>query len=129
MYKKYHLPKQTWSQTIAREQVRSSKKQWRYITAASFFIGIIALGWVTITGKHGYFHLERLKAEEKDLRTMSESLSQEESTLREQVDALKKSPDVLEKVSRESLGVSRPNEVIYLFDESKNDSNVKKNGK
>lgn len=71
----------------------------------------------------GYFFwpefvkLEDLRREEKKLGTRLEVEERKNQLLRHEEEELQNNPDYVEKVAREKLGLIKPGEVIYKFDD------------
>ncbi len=61
----------------------------------------------------------RLQREVVVLRTANDAL-------REEIEGLKRDPFVIEAIAREELGLSRPGEIIFLFQDSWRDPAVEK---
>ena len=55
--------------------------------------------------------LARLRVEVQDLRTANERLAGD-------IDDLKRDPYRIERIAREELGLTRPGEILFLFDDS-----------
>ncbi|MDP8218899.1 MAG: septum formation initiator family protein [Candidatus Theseobacter exili] len=64
-----------------------------------------------------FVKLHRLSKREQTLRTEIGRLENENQRLRDRIFALEHDPVYVEKVARDDLGLSRPDEVIYKFNE------------
>lgn len=60
-------------------------------------------------------YTEELKALEERIRALEE----DNSRLREEIEALKNDPLYIEKIARKELGLVRPGEIIYKFGPAK----------
>lgn len=85
------------------------------------WIGAICLIGVAI----GYLfwpqfaQFEKLKKDDKRLRLRIEAEERKNVQLRKEEQSLRTDPEYVEKVAREKLGLIKPGEVIYKFDEDR----------
>ena len=72
----------------------------------------------TVFGKNGLVELSGFQKQLSDLSTKLQELRNESNNESNSLFGIKHSPAYLEKISREDLGLSKPNEVIYVFEEN-----------
>jgi cell division protein FtsB len=89
---------------------RVEKHKARWLLAA-VVVALLLCG--AVFGDHGVFHLTRLRVEQRDLEDVAFELQQRNDRLRSRIDRLRDDDLYLEKLARERLGMTRPNEVIY----------------
>lgn len=82
-----------------------------------FALNLIALMVVfyTVFGSHGLLHFRELKSELRSIERTNTELEEKITFYQEELDALKRSDEALEKKAREELGLARENEVVYSF--------------
>jgi cell division protein FtsB len=78
---------------------------------AAVVVAVLLCG--AVFGDHGVFHLTRLWAEQRDLEGAAFDLQQRNDDLRRRIERLRDDDLYLEKLARERLGMTRPDEVIY----------------
>lgn len=92
----------------------------RFANSLLWVVAIIGIGLAI-----GYFFWpqfvkhEELKRTEKSLQTRVESEEVKNMRLRREENDLKTNPNYVEKVAREKLGLVKPGELIYKFEEDK----------
>ena len=67
------------------------------------------------TGDRGWLEMRRRRASYHELKQDVERLKVQNAALVRHIDALRKDPYVIEKLAREKLGYSRPDELIFMF--------------
>ena len=67
----------------------------------------------TIFGPYGYLSMRRSQQEIEKLREEIGKLDRENEELTGEIRALQTDPTTIEKVAREDMGLTRPNEMIY----------------
>lgn len=84
---------------------------------AHFFVLGLALSalFFGVAGNHGLLVLGELQQELSGLEAEKHRLESEISTLREQIELIEVDDEVLEKLAREELGLSRDGEIVYHF--------------
>ena len=75
-----------------------------------FFIGLISL---TLFGNKGLLQRFKLESEKKDLETLLEAELKKSKELQTEIEELKSSESVQEKVAREKYGMTKEGEKIY----------------
>lgn len=88
---------------------------------SSIFWGLTVAGAVVAVGYFfwpEFVKLEELRREEKRLRVRIEVEERKNQLLRREEEDLRSNPDYVEKVAREKLGLIKPNEIIYKFEDS-----------
>lgn len=75
-----------------------------------------ALSAVALTGARGLASLRDVRRQTAALLQQNLVLEAEVGELRNRLQALQVSPFALEKKAREDLGLSKPGEIVYLFD-------------
>ena len=73
----------------------------------------------SIGGDRGLFALDKVQKEVKALKEKNTELAEEAAKLRGEIAKVETSRYTLEEKARTELGLAKPNEVIYLFPESK----------
>ncbi|MFH1812282.1 MAG: septum formation initiator family protein [Pseudomonadota bacterium] len=85
----------------------------RWVLVASSILAALVVS-AAFFGSSGLRHYRRLVAEAETLTTQNHQLSEENSTLREEIRRLKDDQAYLEKVARDQLGHVRPGDSVYL---------------
>lgn len=70
-----------------------------------------------ILAEEGLPRYRALQAEQVDLDAQNERMRREVRDLQREVDALRTDPAAIERIARDELGMVRPGEVIFQFDE------------
>ncbi len=80
-------------------------------------LGLLAIVLVVheIVGAHGYLAMRRQRGEHRALELEIQNLQKENDQLKQQIQALKSSPQAIEKVAREQMHFARPGEIIYAL--------------
>jgi len=78
-------------------------------------MGVLALLISAATGDRGLLEMRRRRAAYHELKQDVERLKMQNAALAHHIDALRKDPYVIEKLAREKLGYSRPDEMIFMF--------------
>lgn len=88
---------------------------------------VLVIAFFTVFGRNGLFELVQYSAQHKDLQEKLDVLRKKISTEQNTLFGLSESPEYLEKVAREDLGLSKSGEIVYVFDPEKVavDSHVK----
>ena len=82
------------------------------------FMALLAVyGGYIVFGDDGYMHLQRMKAELAEIRTVNAAAEEENTTLYHSVSRLKNDPAYIEHVIREQLQMNSPTEIIFKFNE------------
>jgi len=68
---------------------------------------------------NGLYDVGRLREEIAAIRMQSQILVRENKMMREELDGLKFGEFIVESITREDLGLVKPNEVVYEFIDSK----------
>lgn len=92
----------------------------------SLTIIVLLIAFFTVFGRNGFIELLQFQSQhselENRLQNLKASILQEQDTMF----GLTKSPEYLEQVSREDLGLSKAGEIIYIFDPSSNKGELEK---
>lgn len=86
----------------------------------SILIFLLMLTLMSIFGDEGYSHLQALRESLDRQNSRNSDRSQYIEGIKNEVYALEKDDRALEKAAREHLGMARPNEEIYFFEEKSN---------
>ena len=86
----------------------------RLIAITLISISLIIL-FTTFVGKNGYKDLSLINTEVEKLEQENRKLNSEIATLKNKLTGITQSDMELEKKSRESLGLSRPDEIVYIL--------------
>jgi cell division protein FtsB len=81
---------------------------------------------LSLTGSHGLLQLRKIDNETRSLEEKNQELSEELTKVSNEIYGVKQSDFVLEKRGREKLGLAKPNEIVYIFPEGKQPSEVRK---
>ncbi|MEW6327722.1 MAG: septum formation initiator family protein [Thermodesulfobacteriota bacterium] len=74
----------------------------------------------------GIFYLRKLEKKNKKLQRVNEELLKQNKELNEKIERIKTDRSYREEIARRDLGLVRPNEVIYGFEEKKGKSEGKR---
>lgn len=83
------------------------------------FIFFVGLGFYGILNKEGLLSVIKLKNEVRRLERENQKLKEENKEIKEKIKHLKNDKEYLEKVIRDYLEMSRENEILLKFIESK----------
>ncbi len=98
--------------------VRSSRnsRNKKILIVAGICVGVYLLASL-IFGEMGLIKYYRMKAQYDALTDEIATLKQDNAKLSQDVHALKTDPDHLELIARDKLGLARPGEIVYYYDE------------
>ncbi|MEJ5227739.1 septum formation initiator family protein [Thermodesulfovibrio sp.] len=100
---------------VLKEQLIKEQKR-KSLTFLIIFVSIILfLGYSFFFGDMGYLKYRQLKKNEQRLLTEINSISNENNSLKKEIDLLKKDPAYFEKCAREKFGLVKPGEMIFQF--------------
>jgi cell division protein FtsB len=102
-------------------KVKKKKRSFEYWVAWLLFLALFFI-FLTIFGQNGLFQIGDLKKARMILTKEIFALREENDALRREIKGLKEDPFFIEKVAREELDLVRPNEVVYQFISSSEDS-------
>jgi cell division protein FtsB len=80
-------------------------------------IALIALGVGSVFGDRGILNLLARRRQVETLRDEIDSLRKENARLSSEIAALRSDPRAIERIAREELGFSRPDETVFLVRE------------
>ena len=89
--------------------------QIRKLTPLAILLFATIIASFTIIGNHGVSHLISINKEINLLDAKKRSMDSEISEIKNEIYALEHNPLALEKKARQELGLSKPNETIYVF--------------
>ncbi len=84
----------------------------------AILISLIVVVVISIVGKDGYPHLEALRQSLDRQNSRNEDRQVYIKDLKAEVYSLERDDRALEKAARENLGMARPNEEVYFFEDS-----------
>jgi cell division protein FtsB len=87
----------------------------RKITLGLVFSAMFVLLLVVIFGDNGWVELKRLQDTHMALVKGNALLTRENSQMYDIVDRLQKDQDYIENIARQELGMIRPDEVVFKF--------------
>jgi cell division protein FtsB len=91
------------------------------VLAVMLMIGITLLsGYELFYGENGWLRMKRIETDTTRLLAENQDLTVQIESLKEQERLLARDSFVLEKIVREQLRLSKPGEILYLFDETVN---------
>jgi len=102
-------------------KVKKKKRSFEYWVAWLLFLALFFI-FLTIFGQNGLLQIGDLKKARMMLTKETFALREENDSLRREIKGLKEDPFFIEKVAREELDLVRPNEVVYQFVSSSEDS-------
>lgn len=82
---------------------------------AALILVILVLIVFTTYGSHGLLHLREINNELAVLQKKNNALESEITVVSRDINDLKNQNFALEKKAREELGLSRPDEIVYIF--------------
>ena len=82
----------------------------------------MALASRLLWGSHSLYTWRLLKEKQSELTAELDTLNRQRTALSREIRLLKTDPAYVEKVIRQRLNYVRKNEILYLFDKNKNDS-------
>jgi cell division protein FtsB len=83
----------------------------------SILIFLIAITVMSLVGREGYPHLEALRDSLNRQNTRNEERAAYINELKKEVYSLERDDRALEKAARENLGMAKPNEEVYFFED------------
>lgn len=105
-----------------RNYLRSTGRSRETRRTRLFIIGGALLGLyfliTLIFGEMGLVKYYRMKAQFNALLLETETLKQENVQLLKDVRALRTDPAVIERIARDKLGLARPGEIVYYYQET-----------
>lgn len=104
-----------------RNYLKTERTSWnarwkKFLIAA----GVVLVFYFLVTrflGEMGVVKYYRMKAQYNGLTTDIANLKQDNIRLRKDVDALTNDPAYLERIARDKLGLARPGEIVYYYDQ------------
>jgi cell division protein FtsB len=84
----------------------------------------IALAGRLVWGSHSLYTWKMLKEKQLELSQELASLDEQRAQLSKEIRLLKTDPAYVEKVIRQRLNYVRKNEILYLFDKSRQDGSI-----
>ena len=94
------------------------QKFYRAGTFALFIVLGVYIGFI-VFGDNGYMHLQQMKVELLKLKARNASTEEENNALFHSVHRLKNDPVYIEHVIRKQLQMNAANEIIFKFDENR----------
>lgn len=98
-----------------KEQLRKEQSIRIKISILLLVLILIALQYSFLFGNMGYIKYRELKKNEKRLLTEINQIAQNNNSLKQEIDLLKKDQVYLEKYAREKFGLVKPGEMIFQF--------------
>lgn len=92
-------------------RIRRKTVVWLFIC----LVAVIGLGYVFVGSDFGYLKLRRLQEENADLEKEITALQEENQHLRKDLEDTQARLEKIEKLAREGLGMSKPDELIFRF--------------
>ncbi len=104
-----------------RNTLKSARKfrsfQGRKLIVAAAVLFALYLIANFIFGEMGVIKYYRMKSQYNSLTRDISTLKQENAKLAREVRALKSDPNHIEQIARDKLGLARPGEIVYYYDE------------
>lgn len=95
---------------------RSARRK-KILIAASALLAVYLLVSF-ILGEMGLVKYYRMKAQYQSLHNEIAKLKQDNAKLAKEVHSLKTDPACIERIARDKLGLARPGEIVYYYDQS-----------
>ena len=89
----------------------------RYFTPVAIFILALAIGFFSVFGSESYAGLQSLKRSLVLQKGKNSRQSVYVDRLKQRAFEIENEPRALEKAARDELGMARPGELIFIFDE------------
>ncbi|RMG72028.1 MAG: septum formation initiator family protein [Nitrospirae bacterium] len=102
---------------LLRKQVYSEKRKQSLVFLLFLIVVNLYLLWSLIFDDNGLFKYLRLKEKRVEIINEINLLERENSSLKKQIKRLKEDPYYMEKLAREQLNLSRPDEFVFIFKE------------
>ncbi len=97
---------------------RSSRTaRWKNLLIAAGVVLALYFLVTRLLGEMGVVKYYRMKTQYYALTKEIAKIKQDNARLRKDVDSLKNDPDYLERVARDKLGLARPGETVYYYDQ------------
>jgi len=91
--------------------------RWKSLLIAAGVVLVLYFLVTRVLGEMGVVKYYRMKAQYSSLTKEIAKLKQDNVRLRKDVDSLKNDPAYLERVARDKLGLARPGEIVYYYDQ------------
>lgn len=88
------------------------------ITGRSWLLLATCLGLLlsfTVFGERGLMRIYELKREKQRVEHNINQLTEENTKMRQTIEALRNDRDYIERIARQDLGLLKPDEVVYQF--------------
>ena len=93
-------------------------QHWRILLGAAAAVITLLYAYEFVAGETGWLKLRTLREETRRLTASNEGLERQVNALKEQDRLLSSDSVVLEQIVRENLRLTKPGEILYLFDET-----------
>ncbi len=100
---------------LLQRQVISERKRKRLIFYTVFIVSLLYI-FVNLIGDNGIFRYLELKKKRDNLERELSVLAEENSRLRQEIEALRNDPFYIEKHAREDFGLAGPGEYIFEYE-------------
>ncbi len=105
------------SHKLLRKQVTSEIKKRRLIVFTLMFLSLLYLAITFMFGNSGFLRYLELKEKRGHLGQEVKAIEAGNSRLRSDVKQLKENPFYVEKHAREDLGMARPDEYVFKYEQ------------
>ena len=103
---------------VSRGSFESRKKQLAILIGAAVCIYLLV---TFIFGEMGLVKYYRMRSQYLALREETENLKLDNTRLLKDVRALRSDPVLIEQIARDKLGLARPGEIVYYYQETNSD--------
>jgi cell division protein FtsB len=104
-------------------QPQQPKSFWSRYARTILGFALLLLAIHDVFGSHGLLAMRRTQTQIRQLHGEIDRLSQENSELGKQVQALRSDPKAVERIAREEMGLARPGEMIFKLPDEPPKSN------
>ncbi len=102
---------------LLRKQVYLEKKKQSILFYTILILVNLYLLWSLVFDDNGLFKYHQLKEKKIELINEIALLEKENKELKKEIKLIKEDPFYTEKLAREELNLSRPDEIIFIFEE------------
>lgn len=95
---------------------RLNPLHWRKSYLIALFVAFVSV-WFLFLDTHSLWTRYQLHRQEVELREQIDVLKEETEELQTQLEALRNSPDLLERIAREEYGMRQEGETVYRVQE------------
>ncbi len=102
---------------LLRKQVYQEKRKQSIFIYFLLIVINLYLLWSLVFDDNGYFKYLNLKEKRLELTNEISLLEKENKQLKKQITQIQEDPFYMEKLAREQLNLSRPDELVFIFED------------